>query len=180
MPTLSVLRLARKAGASYCDVRIGRDQSEFLFAREEKLQRFSATYSTGLGVRVLLDGSWGFAGSKMATEVEAKRAVEQAIENARAARLLQTKPIILEDVPAYQDDWTMPVKVDPFAVPVEEKAAKLLNINAAALKAGADYCSSMLWAVREEKLFVSSRGSRIHQTRMRVFPQFSVTVIDKQ
>ena len=176
----SVLRLARQAGASYCDVRIGRDQSEFLFAREDKLQKFSATYSTGLGVRVLLDGSWGFAGSKIASEAEAKRAVGQAIENARAARLLQTKPIILEEVPAYQDDWTMPVKVDPFAVPVEEKAAKLLGIKAAALKAGADYCNSMLWAVREEKFFVSSRGSRIHQTRTRVFPQFSVTVMDKQ
>ena len=176
----AVLRFARQAGASYCDVRIGRNQSEFLFAREEKLQKYSSTYSTGLGVRVLLDGSWGFAGSKMASEADARRAVEQAIENARAARLLQTKPIILEEIPAYQDDWAMKVKVDPFAVPVEEKAAKLLGINAAALKAGADYCNAMLWAVREEKVFVSSRGSRIHQTRMRVFPQFSVTIIDKQ
>jgi TldD protein len=58
-----VLRRARQTGASYCDVRIGRDQTEFLFAREEKLQKFSSTYSTGLGVRVLLNGSWGFAGS---------------------------------------------------------------------------------------------------------------------
>ena len=54
----------------------------------------------------------------------------------------------------------MPVAADPFAVPVEEKAAKLLGINAAALKAGADYCSSQLWIVREEKLFASSRGSQ--------------------
>ena len=74
----------------------------------------------------------------------------------------------------------MPLEVDPFSVPVEEKAAKLLAINAAALKAGADYCNAMLWMVREEKLFVSSRGSRIRQSRVRVFPQFSVTVIDKQ
>jgi TldD protein len=176
----TVLQRARQAGASYCDVRIGRDQTEFLFAREEKLEKFSSTYSTGLGVRVLLNGSWGFAGSKITSEAEAVRAVAQAVENARAAWLLQTNPIVLEEIPAYQDEWAMPVRVDPFAAPVEEKAARLLNINAAALKAGADYCSSMLWAAREEKLFVSSRGSRIHQTRMRVFPRFSVTVTDKQ
>src|SRR5271157_1861650 len=176
----TMLWLARQAGAAYCDVRIGRDQSGFVFAREEKIQKFSSTYSTGFGVRVLLGGSWGFAGSKIISDAEAGKVVTQAIENARAARLLQTRPIILEDIPAYQDNWAMPVKVDPFAVPVEEKAAKLLGINAAALKAGADYCSSMLWAVREEKLFVSSRGSRIHQRRTRVFPNFSVTVIDKQ
>jgi TldD protein len=74
----------------------------------------------------------------------------------------------------------MPAAVDPFAVPVEEKAAKLLGINAAALKAGANFCSSGLWMVREEKLFASSRGSRIHQTRTRVFPHFTVTAVDKQ
>jgi TldD protein len=176
----TALRLASKAGASYCDIRIGRDQSEFVFAREEKLQNFSSSYSAGFGVRVLLNGSWGFAGGNIANDAEVAKAVAQAIGNARAASLLQTKPIVLEDIPAYQDEWAMPVKVDPFAVSVEEKAGKLLAINAAALKAGADFCNSMLWAVREEKLFVSSRGSRIHQTRVRVFPQFSVTVIDKQ
>jgi TldD protein len=176
----TTLRLARQAGASYCDVRIGRDRSEVIFAREEKLQRFSSTYSAGLGVRVLLDGSWGFGATKIVTEAEASKAVSQAIENARAAKLFQTTPIVLEDIPAYQDTWVMPVKVDPFAAPVEEKAAKLLGINAAALRAGADYCSSMIMAVREEKLFVSSRGSRIQQTRTRIYPQFSVTVIDKQ
>ena len=74
----------------------------------------------------------------------------------------------------------MPVAVDPFAVPVEEKAAKLLGINAAALKAGADYCSSQLWIVREEKLFASSRGSQHPSEPGADMAQFTVTAIDKQ
>ncbi|MGB8736384.1 MAG: TldD/PmbA family protein [Rhodomicrobium sp.] len=176
----TALRLAKNTGAAYADIRIGRDRSESLFAREDKLQHFNATLSAGFGVRVLLDGSWGFAASRIASEAELSRAVAQAVENARAARLLQTQPIVLEEIPAYQDDWIMPVAQDPFAVPVEEKAAKLLGINAAALKAGADFCSSGLWMVREKKLFMSSRGSRIHQTRVRLFPQFTVTAVDKQ
>jgi TldD protein len=176
----TALRLAKRGGASYADFRIGRDQEEYVSAREEKLQKFNSVFSAGFGVRVLLDGSWGFAAGKIAGEAEIGKAVAQALENARAARLVQARPIILEDIPAYQDDWAMPVAVDPFSVPVEEKAAKLLGINAAALKAGADYCQSMLWMVREEKLFVSSRGSRIHQSRVRVFPEFSVTAIEKQ
>ena len=176
----TALRLAKNTGAAYADIRIGRDRSKSLFAREDKLQHFNATLSAGFGVRVLLDGSWGFAASRIASEAELSRAVAQAVENARAARLLQTQPIVLEEIPAYQDDWIMPVAQDPFAVPVEEKAAKLLGINAAALKAGADFCSSGLWMVREKKLFMSSRGSRIHQTRVRLFPQFTVTAVDKQ
>jgi TldD protein len=176
----TALRLAKSGGASYADFRIGRDQQEFVLAREEKLQDFNSIFSAGFGVRVLLDGSWGFAAGKIVSEAEIGKAVTQALDNARAARLLQMRPIVLEDIPAYDDDWVMPVAVDPFSVPVEEKAAKLLGINAAALKAGADYCNSMLWMVREEKLFMSSRGSRIHQSRVRVYPEFSVTVIDKQ
>jgi TldD protein len=176
----TALRLAQKAGASYADIRIGRDRSESASAREEKLQHFNSTFSAGFGVRVLLDGSWGFAGSRIASEAEVARATAEAVENAKAARLLQTRPIVLEDIPAYQDEWIMPVAVDPFAIPVEEKAAKLLGINAAALKAGADFCNSSLWMVREEKLFASSRGSCIHQSRVRLWPQFTVTAIDKQ
>ena len=176
----TALRIAQNAGAAYADMRIGRDQSESIFAREDKLQRFNSAFSAGFGVRVLLGGSWGFAASRTLSEAEVSRAAAQAVENARAASLLRTQPIVLEDIPAYQDDWVMPVAQDPFAVPVEEKAAKLLGINAAALKAGADFCSSGLWIVREEKLFISSRGSRIHQARIRLFPQFTVTAVDKR
>jgi TldD protein len=176
----TALRLAKSGGASYADFRVGRDQQEYVSAREEKLQEFASILSAGFGVRVLLDGSWGFAAGRIAGEAEVSKAVAQALENARAARLVQVRPVILEDIPAYHDDWEMPLAVDPFSVPVEEKAAKLLGINAAALKAGANYCHSMLWMVREEKLFVSSRGSRIHQSRVRLHPEFSVTVIDKQ
>ncbi len=176
----TAMRLARKAGASYADFRLGRDLAEFIYAREEKLQYFNSEFSAGFGVRVLLGGSWGFAGSRIASEAEVAKAVAEAIENARAASLFQKTPIVLEDIPAYRDRWIVPVAVDPFAVPVEEKAAKLLAINAAALKNGADYCSAVLQIVREEKLFVSTRGSHIHQSRVRIFPQFSVTAIDKQ
>ena len=72
------------------------------------------------------------------------------------------------------------MRIDPFAVPAHEKGSRLLAINEAALKAGADYCTSSMNFVREEKSFASSRGSRISQTRVRSFPQFEVTAIDKQ
>lgn len=176
----TALRLAKKSGAGYADIRFGRNRDESAYAREDKLQHFNSTYSAGFGVRVLLDGSWGFAGSRIVSEAEAARVVAEAIENAKAARLLQMRPIELEDAPAYRDQWSLRVAEDPFTVSVEEKAAKLLGINAAALKAGADYCSSQLYVVREEKLFVSSRGSHIHQSRMRIWPQFTVTAIDKE
>jgi TldD protein len=173
------LALAKAAGASYADVRVGRNQREFIRARERRLEEFEATLTVGFGVRVLIDGSWGFAGSEVVEENEIRRAVALAADNAGAARAIQANPIVLEDIPAYQEDWVMPMRRDPFAVSAADKAAKLAAINAAALTAGADYCTAFLSFVREETLFASSRGSRIAQTRMRSHPRFEVTAVDK-
>src|SRR5262249_4216266 len=67
-----------------------------------------------------------------------------------------------------------------FAVSASDKTTKLLAINQTALKAGADHCEAAFRFVREETLFASSRGSRIQQTRVRSYPRFDVTAIDKQ
>jgi TldD protein len=176
----SALRLAKLAGASYADIRIGRTEYEALHAREERLENFRSSFSSGFGMRVLLDGSWGFAGSTFLDEAEIARVVALALGNAKAAHLIQTTPILVEDIPAYQEDWTMPMRIDPFSISVEEKSAKLLAINAAALKAGANFVTSAIDIAREEKFFVSSRGSRICQSRVRIFPHLEVTAVDKE
>ena len=174
------IELAKHAGASYADVRIGRSEQEFLRARERRLDDLNASHSVGFGVRVLVDGSWGFAGSELLQEQEMVRSVALAVENARASRLIQATPIVLESVAAYRDEWRTPMQIDPFTISTHEKAAKLIAINEAALKAGADYCTSLMGFLREEKLFASSIGSRITQTRVRSSPYFEVTAIDKQ
>jgi TldD protein len=174
------LDLAKRAGASYADIRIGRSEREFLRARERRLDEINSTLLVGFGVRVLVDGSWGFAGSELIEEDEIRRMVALAMENAAASRLIQATPIVLEDIQTYQDDWRMPMKVDPFTISTEQKTSKLLAINEAALQAGADYCTSLLEFVREEKLFASSQGSRIAQSRVRSSPHFEATALDKQ
>jgi TldD protein len=174
------LALAKAAGASYADVRVGRNQIEFVRARERRIDRFDSARIVGFGVRVLIDGSWGFAGSEVLDEDEIRRVVALAADNAKAARLIQTTPIVLEDVPAYQEDWAMPVGQDPFAVSAADKTDKLIAVNETALKAGANYSTAFLWFAREETLFASSRGSRITQARVRSFPKFEVTAVDKQ
>jgi TldD protein len=151
-----------------------------IHARERRLERFNSTISEGFGIRVLLHGSWGFASSQTIEEKEIERVVGLAIENAEANRMIQTVPIVLENLPAYQEDWVMPMRIDPFTIPADEKALRLLAVNEAALQAGADYCSSTLQLVCERKVFASSRGSRIAQTRVRCHPHFEVTTIDKQ
>ena len=130
-------------------------------------------------MRVLLDGTWGYASSPLATEDEVHNTTLRALEVAKASQPLQLRKFVLEDVPVYQDRWDMPMKADPFIVPTDEKIAKMMAINEAALKAGANYATVSFAFVREEKFFASSVGSRITQTRVRSMPETEVTVIDK-
>jgi TldD protein len=173
------LSLARTQGASYADLRLCRYQTEYYEARERRLEESSIGFNTGFGVRVLLNGTWGYAGSPLATDDEVRDATMRALDMARAAARDETRPFVLEEVPAYRDRWDMPMQADPFLVSPDEKIRRLLEINEAALKAGANYATAALGFVREEKFFGSSRGSAIEQTRVRVLPDMNVTVIDK-
>jgi TldD protein len=173
------LDLARKQGASYADFRLCRYQSEYLEVKERRLEESSTGVSAGFSVRVLLDGTWGYASSPLATEDEVRRTTLRAVEVAKASQPLQLRKFVLEELTAHNDRWDMPMKADPFLVPVDEKIAKMLAINDAALKAGADYATIAFAFVREEKCFASSVGSRIFQTRVRCLPETEVTVIDK-
>ncbi len=173
------LAAARRAGARYADMRLGETRREFIKAREDRLETFDERCNRGFGLRVLLDGCWGFYGARRLDAETVLEGVERALANARAVRAIQARPIVIEELPVVETQWSMPMGVDPFAVQPGVKADFLLAVNAAARDAGADFSTAYLSAAREERLFASSAGSRIFQTRTRVHPQFDVTVIDK-
>ena len=154
------LGVAKSGGASYADFRLCRYQTEFLLVREQRVEESSTGVSAGFSVRVLVDGTWGYASSPLATEDEVRSTTLRAIDVAKASQPLQLRKFVLEDVPVYQDRWDMPMKADPFLVPTDEKIAKMMAINDAALKAGASYATISFAFVREEKFFASSVGSR--------------------
>jgi TldD protein len=173
------LTLARRAGASYADIRIGETKREFIQAKDDRLQDFAERSTLGFGLRLLLDGSWGFCGATRMDEATLRDAVAQALDHARAVKAIQPQPIQLEELSACEAEWIMPMGVDPFSIAAHEKADWLLSVNRAALDSGANYATASLSTAREERLFASSLGSRIFQSRTRVHPQFEVTAIDK-
>jgi TldD protein len=173
------LTLARRGGAGYADIRLGETRREFVQTREDRLQDFNESSKRGFGLRVLVDGSWGFCGVLRLDEKSVREAAREALDNARAMKLIQAQPIFLEDLPVVEDEWLMPMSIDPFEVPANVKTDWLLSAAGAALAAGADYASASLSFAKEERLFANSRGSRIFQSRTRTAPQLNVTAIDK-
>ena len=72
----AALATARKAGATYADIRINRYRNQFIFTRDRRVQNIVNTEDYGFGVRVIVDGTWGFASSSAVTkdEIAAHRA----------------------------------------------------------------------------------------------------------
>jgi TldD protein len=170
---------ARRAGASYADVRISRNRQQAVGTRERQITFFNDGETYGFGVRVLANGSWGFAASRDLTADEVDRVARQAVSQARASAAAQRRPIELAPGERYPDaTWTSPVQTDPFTVPIEEKVALLLAANEAALKVqGARFVNSSMFFLKEEKTFANTDGSYIAQTIYRSFPQLNVTAV---
>jgi TldD protein len=176
----AVLEKAAGLGASFADFHVMQTESERVSAREEIVQGVSAGSSLGCSVRVLANGAWGFAASSDVSEEAALNLVDAAMMMAREQAGWMARPVEIETLPAHVDRWEMPVEEDPFDVPVEVKAARLLEINRLSLAKGANFCNASVVQVRERKWLANSFGSRIEQSRIRVHPRFSVTVVDRK
>ncbi len=173
------LNAARGKGATYTDVRIGRYLNQFVVTREDKVQNIVNTESYGMGIRVIANGAWGFAATDNMTNDSIARAAELAVSIAKENARLLTEPVQLAPQKGYGDvSWKTPIKKNAFNVPIKEKVDLLLNVNGEAMKAGANYITSLIFLVNEQKYFASSEGSYIDQDIHRVWPAFFINTID--
>jgi TldD protein len=170
------LNVARSSGASYADVRIGRYRRQVIDTREQQVSAVSDEESYGLGIRTLLNGSWGFAATSAMTRGGVQAAAREAITISRAARTVQRKVVELAPAKPVTGTWMTPVQRDPIDVALEDKIALLLKANAAALKVkNVRFVRSGFQLLREVKTLVTSEGTNVTQTFIRVGPYFSAT-----
>src|SRR5690554_6721262 len=176
----SALEAATGAGASYCDVRVGRYLRQFVMTREDKVENVLNAESTGVGVRVIANGAWGFGATSQMTPDAVAQAARQATAIAKANACIQHEPVQLAPVRGVGEvSWATPIRRNAMEVPVKEKVELLLSVNAAATNAGADFVNSTLFAVNEQKYFASTDGSYIDQDVHRIWAPMNVTAIDK-
>jgi TldD protein len=176
----AALASARKVGASYADIRINRYRVQFIFTRDRRVQNIVNTEDYGFGVRVVVDGTWGFASSNVVTKDEIARVTAQAAGIAKANLKINDEPVRLAPVEAYNTEWNTPVQKNPFEMPLQPKLDLLLQVHEEALKVpGASFVSASMQFVNEHKYFASTEGSHIEQSLIRSYPSFSVTAVDK-
>ncbi|HTE26703.1 TldD/PmbA family protein [Flavitalea sp.] len=175
------LNTAKSQGATYADVRIGRYLNQSLATREKRVQSIANTESYGMGIRVIANGSWGFASLNNLDKDSIAKAATAAVRIAKVNSKLLTEPVQLAPQKGYGEvSWKTPIQKNGFEIPIKEKLDLLLAVNAAALEGGANFVNSSLFLINEQKYFASTDGSYIDQDVHRLWPTFTVTKIDSK
>ncbi|MBL8998664.1 MAG: TldD/PmbA family protein [Gemmatimonadetes bacterium] len=176
---LEALTAAKLAGASWADARVQRARRQNLGTREQQVTNVSDTDTIGCGVRVLVDGTWGFSATRALTKEGVARAAKQAVALAKANRVARDRQVKLAPTESHPSaTWKSSYTIDPWSIPVEEKVDLLLRANAAALKVkNIRFVNSNLSFVKEERSYANSEGSMIAQDVVRSWVTMSFTAI---
>ncbi|CAN5498860.1 TldD/PmbA family protein [soil metagenome] len=173
------LDTASALGAGYADARVVRRLDESIAIKTGRVEGVASGESEGVGVRVLVDGAWGFASSHILSAAEADRVAAEAVRIARASATALRDAVVLDDRPAAHGTYETPVDEDPFSVPLERKIADLLAADQAAARVkGIAFTESMYAAQREWKTFAASDGSYTEQTITHVGSAVEANAID--
>ena len=173
------LNVAKSKGATYADIRIGRYLNQAIITRENRVLNVANGESFGVGIRVIANGCWGFAAGNTVTKEGVAKIAERAVAVAKANAKIGGAPVQLAPQKGYGEvSWKTPIEKNTFEVPIKEKVDLLLTANGEAMKGGASFVNSMLFATNEQKYFASTDGSYIDQDIHRIYPNFTVTKID--
>jgi TldD protein len=149
------------AGASYADARVVQRRAQMVATKNGQVEEISDLDSEGIGVRVLVDGAWGFASDRRATAEGARAAALRATAFAKAAPGGHRRS--LAPVEAHEAVYRTPLERDPFSVSIADKVALCLKAEGEMKHADVTVRSAFVRAHSEHKVFVSSIGSAIEQ-----------------
>ena len=183
------LETARSLGCSYADIRVVRYRNQEAFIRTQaafgstNLQHVPGVFdseSFGFGVRVLVNGTWGFAAGNKVERAEVARVTREAVGVAKTNAALTRNPVQLAPATPAVARYRTPFTKDPFSVSLKEKLDFLRSVNEATMKVPKVFMvSANFWSRSEHKWFASTDGSYIEQVVQQVSPGFSCTAVDK-
>ncbi len=176
----AALQTAAELGAEHADFRLERLRDERLSWRDDQLESAGESTVLGFAVRVVRQGTFGFAAGVSLTVDEAVRVAREAVAVAQVAAPLNAEPVVLVAEPVHAAaTWVSAYEIDPFAVPRPDKLAVLgdwahgllASDDVDHVEVGADF-------VKEAKYYLDSAGTETTQQRVRTQGQVEVTRVE--
>ena len=176
----AALSAATAAGASYADLRVHAITTEAIQMRDGELEAAVVNREIGLAVRVIVDGTWGFASHAGLTPDIAAESARHAVGVAVTLSALNAEHIELAEEPIHLNaTWVSDYRIDPFAITTAEKVALLEEYSGRLLAAdGVDHVSALVNTVKEQTFYADTFGSSITQQRVRTMPALEAVSVD--
>ena len=161
---LKALDMMKLAQAEYGDIRIVDTRSESIELKNRKTEGISARHSLGYGVRVIKNGSWGFASASVFTNGALRKTVMLAMKIARASSLAKAADVQLSPVKPIQANYRTYFVKNPFEVGIPLKIKLLDGCCKTMLKEkDVKIAEAFYDAYETRKIFASTEGSLIEQ-----------------
>jgi len=167
----------RARGATYVDTRwYPYEETNSLLMWNGNLKDASSSSESGMGVRVLYKGAWGFSAASDLSNISAL--FDKAFDNARVAAERVTFPVRLAEKEAIEARFESPSLINPFDIPLTEKIAFLQEMDKLLDQPGVTQRVSSLNFTRKQIIFVDSEGSQIEKIISDVFADLEVNGLD--
>ena len=175
----AALSAATEYGASHADVRIERTRTGFLALRDAKPETQSDESNLGMGLRVIVNGAWGFASSPDISVDTAKKLAITAVAMAKTSKPLSTEFVSLVNEPIYpKANWVSSYEIDPFSISDAEKKDRLAFLSSALLASSSvNHTSAHTMYVKEQKHYADTAGTSTTQQRVRIQTQIEAISI---
>ena len=176
----SALQEALRAGAEYAEARASDALIQTVNARNGAAESLASDKDAGWGIHVLAGGGWGFASSPLFTPEAIRETAGRAVSIARAAGTRRVSRSDLSLMSTERGDYSTPVGLDPFAVPLAERvehAVEITNRICAAherVKVG----TARLEARRTVKTYINTTGALLHQLISEVYVRIEAVATD--
>jgi len=177
---LHAIEAARRGNVTYADARFVALRDQWLATEDERVSGISDSESTGLGIRVLIDGAWGFAATANLGREAVAAAAAEALRIACANRAIRRPDgVRWAREPAHQAVFRTPVAQDPFAVPLERKLDLLLRTNAGVLAVkGVRKCHSHMHFRRQHRFLATTDGTLVEGEVVTSTARCTATAVD--
>ena len=174
-----VLAALPSKGLDYADVRVTGQLSENISTKNGSVEAVTKSSDSGFGLRVLVDGAWGFASSSRLETAEIRKVVKDAVETAKASGLTKVDKVVLSPLKPQKGSYRTPVRIDPFRVPLERKIGLLLKADAIMRRnKKIKMAKGGLWFLKGEKVFASTQGTLVSEDRTESGGEISAFAID--
>lgn len=157
------LDLAKVLGASFAEVRIVDQRHEDLEVKNGTAEAIKYSESEGIGVRVIVDGAWGFASTSRMEKKDVDEITGLAVKIAKASAMTKKESVVLSKAERVVANYSTPFETDPFKVSLSKKVDLLLSAEKLMSEKGVRISQAFMEVFGQRKIYANTEGTYITQ-----------------